>query len=261
MIIRIKDFSGITQVRDNPSLFGDGNGDDFLSYGRVQEKLDPAKKQFSFVATTADVDHHDEVVAQGAFHEERGVYLRNPVLLANHMHRTDSGKSTVAGYTLRLATDKNPVTGLAQMVDTEVGRDHSVAIFSGAQRGVSVGFRVRETEREDGRVVITKALLLEISVVSVPANPFALVLNYVQGKLADHTRTLVDSSEKHDWAQMIKELRDDVEAMKERFDSPRSDGRNGDNETGLDEDDFVATASKSEAQNALAGLARDLHRV
>lgn len=277
MIFRVKDFSSIAQVRDNASIFGDDGGDDFLSYGQVAKRLDAQKKQFDFIATTDDVDHHDERIAKNAFHEERGVYLRNPVLLANHMHRTANGLTTCAGFVMRLDTNKNPVTGLAQMVDTEVGRDHGAAIFAGAQRGISVGFRVRDTEIEDGRTVITRALLLEISVVSVPANPFALVLNYAHGKLAEVGNAMTDASRKHDWAQMLKELRDElrgeVESVRRRIDGDDTAGAGDDDDAlGFDDDDDYAalsnkprtndrTKSETDAQAALDRLQRDLSGV
>ncbi len=214
MIVHIKDFRGsIPALRDNDKLFGDV----CLTLAAIsQEKLDAEKKQFRFIASDDSIDHDEEIIQAGAFHELRHVYMSNPVLLASHQHRLNNGKSTVAGKTIELQTEKNPVWGIGQIIDTEVGRDHGAAIFSGAQRALSVGFIPKERQRRsaDGVLVHTKALLLEISLVSVGANPHALVTDYVAGKLAGYgQRSITDRGHAAEWEAMIAELRSDLDRL------------------------------------------------
>jgi HK97 family phage prohead protease len=228
MIIHVKDFrSSIPALRDNERLFGDARGDDCLTLASISERaLDPENRRFRFIASTDALDHDDEIIAPGAFHELRGVYLANPVLLASHLHRLSNGFSTVAGHTLELQTEKNPVWGVGQLVNTAVGKDHGEAIFSGAQKALSVGFRVRETDRQNGTLVHTKGMLLEISLVSVGANPQALVMNYVGGKLGDYGQAAVtDRVQRDEWEAMLDELRADLDAVKTEIRGTRTKGR------------------------------------
>lgn len=220
MILRIKDFQqAIPEIRDHAHLFGDRRGDAYIQLAYVSnDGLDRDKKQFRFIASDDSVDLHDEIVAEGAFHELRHVFMANPVMLTGHQHRLTTGKSPVAARVLELRTDKNPVHGLGQFVDTEVGRDHAEAVLSGAQRAVSVGFISRDTDQREGRIVHTKAMLLEISLVAVGANPHALVLNFVQGQLSEHAPARSrDTHQADEWAAMLSELRADLDGLTARF--------------------------------------------
>jgi phage head maturation protease len=111
------------------------------------------------------------------------------------------------------------VHGTAQFIDTEVGRDHAEAVLSGAQRGISVGFISRERDSSSGRLVHTKALLLEISIVAVGANPNALVLQYVHGRLSEHSQHAGDAKHADEWSSMLRELRADLDALSKRVDA------------------------------------------
>jgi len=216
MILRIKDFQqAIPEIRDHAHLFGDRHGDAYIQLAYVSnDGLDRDKKQFRFIASDDSVDLHEEIVAAGAFHELRHVFMANPVMLTGHQHRLATGKSPVAARVLDLHTEKNPVHGLGQFVETEVGRDHAEAVLSGAQRAVSVGFISRETRLNEGRIVHTKAMLLEISLVAVGANPNALVLNFVQGQLSERTPDCSRAPhQSEEWANMLRELRADLDGL------------------------------------------------
>ena len=209
MIVRVKDLCGSIQpLKDHASLFGDRLGDDCLTDALIDRAaVDKDKGQFRFVASTDAVDLDDEIIAAGAFHELRGTYERNPVMLIDHQHRLASGLSPQAATCLKLYTEKDPVWGVGEMADTTVGRDRAPLILAGKSRGISVGFRSREVDRTTGRLIHTKALLLEISLVSVPANPQALVLTYVQGRLGQHgARSITDPVQADEWTSMLKEL-------------------------------------------------------
>ncbi len=69
------------------------------------------------------------------------------------------------------------ITG--QLLDTAMGRDTYTALKGGAISGLSIGFRVRAFEvrqtQDDPLRTITEAELIEVSVVSLPANVKARV--------------------------------------------------------------------------------------
>jgi len=191
--IRIKDYRSLIPTQFE-SLFGDQDGDDYLACAMVCDEdkaIDLENRTVRFIASDDSIDHHGEIVDAGAFHELRSTYLRNPVLLAAHQHRIWTGQTSVIGLVTELATDKNPLVGVAKFIDSQGGEDHWRAYKSRAQRAFSVGFRVRDTEKRDGVEVITRAELLEISAVPVPANRNALVINaYIASRIAtEATRT------------------------------------------------------------------------
>jgi len=209
MLVRVKDFCGSIQpLKEHVGLFGDRLGDDCLTPALVElAGIDKAKGQFKFIASTDAVDHDDEVIAAGAFHELRHTYLGNPVILADHQHRLANGNTTLAANCLQLQTERNPVWGVGEMADTAVGRDRAAVVLAGKQRGISVGFRSRDIDRSTGRLVHTKALLLKISLVAVPANSQALVLTYVQGRLGQYgQRAIQDPVQADEWEHMLREI-------------------------------------------------------
>lgn len=188
MILHVKDFASFIPP-ECQGWFEDKDGDDCVSLAVVDRKsFDDANRRLRFTASDDSVDLHDEVIDAGAFHELRGVYLRNPVILAGHQHRLSTGLSPAMAHAVELRTEKNPLVGVAQFGEGEhinaVSRDLWEAYRGGNQRAFSVGFRSRDMEKRDGRWVHTKALLLEISGVPVPANSNALVLNYIYGRIA-----------------------------------------------------------------------------
>lgn len=265
MIVRVKDFCGsIQQIKDHVGLFGDKFGDDLIASATTEEaSLDAKTKRFKFIASDDSVDLHGEIVAAGAFHELRQVYLSRPSILTNHMHRLDNGFSAVIGKTIELQTERNPVWGVGQLNNTAAGRDHAEAVFSGSQRGVSVGFRERETDRQQGRLVHTKALLLEISLVAVPANPNSLVLEFVHGKLASHGRLkITDPVQGDEWMAMLKELQEQIVRLQATL-APRAQtaletfGDGGDPNAGSLSDDAYEQREIDECLGGPPALADD----
>lgn len=213
MLLRVKDFTGLVPaIRDFGRLFGD----DYLLGASIDEtKNDRPRRQFTFRASDDSVDLDDEIIQTGAFHDLRGVYDRNPVILAGHQHKLDSGLCPVVARTVSLQTKENPVWGVGEFVDTAAGLDHEQAVLGGALKGVSVGFRARETARgPEGRRIITKAALLEISLVPIPANTNALILSYVSGALAGAARSAADPGQTADYGAAVEELRAELDELK-----------------------------------------------
>ena len=233
MIVRVKDFASVIppECRD---LFGDKDGDDYVSLALAGHKgIDVENKRLTFVASDDSIDLHDEVIDAGAFHELRGVYMANPVILSGHQHRLSTGMTPVIAYAAELHTNKNPLTGVAQFGSNAVSLDHWLAYRDHLQRAFSVGFRSRDMEKRDGRWVHTKALLLEISGVPVPANSNALVLNYVMGRIAQYGGPHAgDQKRAEETAHMLRELEEQVKALTEAImpaaELEKDDGEDGD---------------------------------
>lgn len=127
--------------------------------------------EFEVIATTQDVDRHGEVIRIDGWEMEN--YMKNPIILFGHDYwnmdcivgrateiRFEGGKMIVKG--VFASGEANPKAQQLRKLYEE-----------GIVKTVSVGFIPRQRDEQD-RDVITKAELLEISFVPVPANPEAL---------------------------------------------------------------------------------------
>ena len=100
-------------------------------------------------------------------------YRRNPVVLWAHQHL-----SPPIGRSVRTWLDGGTLKATVEFAPTPFAQQVALLYGSGFLNGVSVGFRVLESERRsDGRhgTVYRKQELLEISAAPVPLNPEALV--------------------------------------------------------------------------------------
>ena len=127
--------------------------------------------KISGYASTIDKDRVSDVVLPSAFVETLSVYKQNPVILLQHKMDKPIGKAT------DLMVDEK---GLR--IEAEISEDldgAKSAIKNGVLKWFSIGYKVKEWEEksnEEGQYWEIKELeLLEISVVSVPANPFTLI--------------------------------------------------------------------------------------
>src|SRR3972149_8790760 len=124
--------------------------------------------QFSVIASTATIDRQGESIDQAGW--DLANFLKNPVMLWAHQYDqlpvgvAEDIQITEQGLTMsgRFADVKaNPMAENVRMLYED-----------GILRTVSVGFIPKERNGN----VITKAELLEVSFVPVPANPEALAL-------------------------------------------------------------------------------------
>jgi phage head maturation protease len=161
-----------------------------------------AKNTYSAVASTAALDRHKEVlVPKGVITE---AFMKNPIMLNIHNHR-EAG----VGKVVDIKVSEESVTFDFQFADTDEGNKLEKLYIEGVMNAFSVGFIPKNyidlwdlahsqdaklTEIEvplpDGTLttidltkyaeipygIISKWELLEISPVSVPANPEALML-------------------------------------------------------------------------------------
>jgi len=168
------------------------------------------------VASTGALDRDNEIIDPGAWGESLDGYRANPVILATHQHRLASGSSPVIGSASTIdATEKGLIFKM-KFAGTALGREYEQLYREGHMRAFSVGFIPIDGKWEDlnrgaldtaagGKAAeaakrppaergspsqglkrvwhITKAELLEISAVPVPANPEALAAMRAAGAM------------------------------------------------------------------------------
>ena len=164
---------------------------DGVSHWLIRQAEDEGDgKPTRFIASTADPDRMRDVVEQKW---QLAPYRRNPVILANH------DPCNVVGVSVRTAVESDQLV-IAVKWDDELALNPLGALIAhqhraGFRRAVSVGFvpgesvsRVDlpekhpakvapETDRWQAGYLYRKPELLEVSSVSIPANPQALQLS------------------------------------------------------------------------------------
>ena len=144
-----------------------------MEYVRKEAVLETKEKKVILRASppVPDLTGLKEKILPSAW--DLSVYEKNPVVL--YMHNKDippigRGKATVdkeAGLLVEIEFDNEDE--LAQKIEKKVRR--------GFLNAGSVGFMRLDSKRENDMLITTKALLLEVSIVSIPANPEALIIN------------------------------------------------------------------------------------
>jgi HK97 family phage prohead protease len=141
----------------------------FLSAG-VDSTLNP--RQVRVIASSGVLDREGDIVVPAGC--DLSDYRLNPIVLADHDPRQPIGNAVVTLASDRLeATITFAPEGISEKADTYCG-----LMKSGILRSVSIGFMPIDAKpMTEGRGrVYTKWKLLELSVVSVPANPDAIVI-------------------------------------------------------------------------------------
>jgi len=186
------DFASIVQGRINKKA-----GPEMKEFPALFVKsIDTNKRQITALASTGDLDRYGEIMEPEAFKERLPIFMKNPVILASHQHRLESGHSSVVGNVLKAWIDNQGLWVVIEFVaGTELGDEYWLLYREKKQRALSVGYIPLEGEHREinGRMVYvhTKVELLEISVVAVPANPETLTrsaqrkLDFVAAKKAE----------------------------------------------------------------------------
>lgn len=122
-------------------------------------------------ASTVDEDIDGYVIAPEAYRKGLSTYMRNPILLFNH------DRDKPIGVVRRAEIDSR---GLLIDAEFDMQDSFAAARASQAERGIlrafSVGFRpTAEPKFKDDKLYFNEVQLMEISLVSVPANPHALI--------------------------------------------------------------------------------------
>jgi len=155
--------------------------------------IDEKNRTIRFLASTPDVDRHGERILPSAFAERLSLFMTNPVFLAAHQHRLDSGEPSVIGRVIRAWIDA--AVGLwciVKFADTPLAERYWQLYKTGFLRACSVGFIEIKSQMEllDGKQVLTftEVELIELSACAVGSNRGALArskaakLDFVQEK-------------------------------------------------------------------------------
>lgn len=123
---------------------------------------------FEGIASTESKDRDGEIIKQEGWNLKN--FKDNPVILASHNYQ-----EFPIGKALGIKVEEGKLKFQMKLTSaTERGKEAIALVKEGILKSFSVGFIPRERDEEDQKI-ITKAELLEISLVSVPANPEAIV--------------------------------------------------------------------------------------
>jgi len=172
------------------------------------KSIDLDKRQITCLASTGDVDRSDEIIEPEAYRELLPIYMRNPVVITTHLHRLQTGSSSVIGNAVKAWIDQQGLWVVIEFVKgTDLGEEYWLLYSQKKQRALSVGFIPVESEyeeREGRRVLVhTKVELLEISCVPVGSNREALSRSK-QKKSA----WLVEKKQEREEEKAVRELRE-----------------------------------------------------
>jgi len=152
-----------------------------MFFARVKS-INEADRTIDAVASTPDIDRDNDRILPSAFAEMINSFKANPVILAAHRHRLDSGSSPVIGHAIpeSIAITDNAMTFTMQFAVTAMGEEYWILYRDNHMKAFSVGFipieYVYERDEKLGSIrTYTKVELLEISAVPVPSNRAALV--------------------------------------------------------------------------------------
>lgn len=137
------------------------------------------------VLSSETIDGHGEIIDQVSWRLER--YLRNPVVL--HMHSAYS----VVGHAENVRLVDGALHARIVFASTALALEVATLFQDGAMRAFSVGFRPGRAEQQmvNGREVrrLLDCELLEVSAVSIPSNPDAVVKHKSLGLIPSHLDT------------------------------------------------------------------------
>jgi HK97 family phage major capsid protein/HK97 family phage prohead protease len=123
------------------------------------------------IATTNDVDRDGEVVDPSGVKNFKAFMETNPVILWQHRHNENPiGKATGG----RVLDDRIELD--VEWAPTAMGQEVKALYDNGFMNSFSIGFIPRKSESKGGQFTWTEWELLEVSAVSIPANPMANVI-------------------------------------------------------------------------------------
>lgn len=168
-------------------------------------------------ANTSDKDRVGDVVMPSAFEKSLPTYLKNPVLLENH------NWDKVAGVVLQAEITDKGLYVRAKISDTR--QDLKTMIREGCLRTFSIGYNELDADYDDSTKTkyIKELELLEISVVSVPANTEAMFTRVDTQKQETEATPKSEPekeqkhAEKKPVAPTASQLKEFIEAVKEAY--------------------------------------------
>ena len=132
------------------------------------KEYDEAERTITMCGSTETADRVGDVVKMAGVDLEN--YKKNPIILFNHDYDKPIGKA------LDVQVIDSKLIFKIQFADTDFGREIYYLLKNGYMNASSIGFIGKEYEPNDfGGLTFTKIELLELSIVSVPCNPSAIV--------------------------------------------------------------------------------------
>lgn len=145
-----------------------------------------------YASVSGNVDSDGDIVMPGAFRATLSTGMAKdgvPILLLHNDQRLPVGRS------LELEEDEHGLCIRAQIADTTDGLDARKLVRNGILRGLSIGYIPTRAETgADGARRLYEVELLEISLVTWPANELATVTGYKSAK--GGTEPMPDTEEK-----------------------------------------------------------------
>lgn len=131
-------------------------------------------------AVFGNVDSYGDVISPGAFAKSLNQHATEgtqPLMFLNH----DAFGSLPIGKWTNMVEDGFGLKVTGELLDTSMGKDTYTALKAGAITGLSIGFRPVEwsmrSKAEEPRRTLKSVDLVEVSVVTLPANQKARVLD------------------------------------------------------------------------------------
>jgi len=143
-------------------------------------KVNITKQQdntFTAIASKEITDRMGDVIKIAGIQTNN--YLKNPIVLFNH----DTNK--VVGKTIDIVKTGDSLIVKIQFANTYFAQEVKELVAEGFLNTLSIGFLPLEHKPNDnGKGVVYESVeLLEVSIVSIPANPEAVILRYLEDRL------------------------------------------------------------------------------
>ena len=219
-------------------------------FARVKS-VNAESRTIDAVASTADIDRDNEKLLPSAFAETIGSFKANPVILATHQHRLDSGSSPVIGSALpgSIKITENELSFTMQFATTALGEEYWTLYRDGHMKAFSVGFIPLEwSDEKDEKLgyirTLTKVELLEISAVPVPSNRRALAR--AKGFFDDGEMKAIVETAKATIEEETKKIMEKIETVESGL------------EKALDDIRILLTSDRDEFAKELLGGSDDL---
>ena len=231
-----EDVNDVESGVDNKELFGPSGIDQVKPHNLVQQeedKVDDIDEQYSVgTITTVDVDSDGDVVLPQGIDISR--YQKNPVVLFQH------NLDMPIGYAEEITVSDEKITAktrfgstdeakkVHQLLKDKVLRTHSIGFvtlefesrgtknFESLMVDLKSKFPNKFTDEVSKRVdrVVTKALLLEYSVVTIPANEEAVINEIKSCKKEEVIKSIEDIEEN---IEDIEDIEENIEVSEENI--------------------------------------------
>ena len=182
------DRRGLIAIRQRAGQQGDD--DIFEAAGKLIEMIDEkegkefkvniTKQQdntFTAIASKEVVDRMGDIVKISGIKVDN--YLKNPVVLFNH------NPDKIIGKAIDVLKTNDSLIVKIQFANTPLAQEVKELVSEGFLNTLSIGFMSLQYKQNDNSngIIYESVELLEISIVSVPANPEAVVLRYLEDRL------------------------------------------------------------------------------